>query len=103
MYRQIMWDYSNPYVTKTNKEFFRMVCKYDLEQISEMSFCVCSERHLKTYAERKNALRDFAIMWQRMFSEMTYYWSDIAEWSNFFEEYGKRYGLLTEFRENGIC
>ena len=103
MYKQIMYDYENPYVTKTDKEFFRMVCKYELEQISEISFCVSAERNAKTYAEKKEALRDMAIEWQSKFGEMTYYWSDLAEWSNFFEKYGRKYGLLTEFRENGIC
>ena len=31
------------------------------------------------------------------------YWSDLATWGEFFAKYGKRYGLMREFHENGIC
>lgn len=56
-----------------------------------------------TYAEKKDEIRQMAIDYQNMFVEgETFYWSDIAEWTEFFEKYGKRYGLLKEFRENGI-
>lgn len=55
------------------------------------------------YAEKKNEIRQMAIDYQNMFTDgETFYWSDIAEWTAFFEKYGKRYGLLKEFRENGI-
>ena len=31
-----------------------------------------------------------------------YSWDDLASWGDFFTETGKRFGLLREFRENGI-
>ncbi len=30
-------------------------------------------------------------------------WAEVAAISNHFERLGRRYGLLREFRENGIC
>jgi hypothetical protein len=30
-------------------------------------------------------------------------WGELAYWQEYFEKLGKRYGLLTEFRENCIC
>lgn len=56
-----------------------------------------------TYAQKKTEIRQMAIDYQTRFADGdTFYWSDIAEWTAFFMKYGKRYGLLTEFRENGI-
>ena len=55
-----------------------------------------------TYAERKEKARNEAIDWQNDFANHSYYWSEIAEFSAYFEKLGKRYGLLREFRENGI-
>jgi len=55
-----------------------------------------------TYAERKAKARDEAIEWQNKFSEKDHYMSEYVYWGNYFEKLGKRYGLLREFRENGI-
>ena len=30
------------------------------------------------------------------------YWSDIVYWCDYFRYWGKRFGLLREFRENAI-
>ena len=57
---------------------------------------------MKTYRDRKNAARDRAVEWQLNFSENSYYWSELVYWQKYFTKLGKRYGLLTEFRENGI-
>lgn len=57
---------------------------------------------MKTYKQRKNEARDRAVEWQLNFSENTYYWSDLVYWQEYFTKLGKRHGLLTEFRENGI-
>ena len=56
----------------------------------------------RTYAERKADLQNKAIE----FSHNTapgLYWSDEVIIQDFFETNGRRYGLLTEFRENAIC
>lgn len=55
-----------------------------------------------SYAERKEKARNEAIEWQNDFANHNYYWSELAEFSAHFETLGRRYGLLREFRENGI-
>lgn len=55
-----------------------------------------------SYAERKEKARNEAIEWQSDFANHNYYWSELADFSAYFEKLGKRYGLLREFRENGI-
>jgi hypothetical protein len=54
------------------------------------------------YAKRKEEARRQAIAWQLEQSEKSSSYMEIAEQSNHFENLGRRYGLLTEFRENGI-
>lgn len=55
-----------------------------------------------TYAERKECLRDLAIDFQNTeCGGLTY--GEHAEVEDFFRRNGKRYGLLDEFNENGIC
>lgn len=58
---------------------------------------------MKTYADYKAEVRDRAIQWQMDFAERTISWGELAEETAEFERLGRRYGLLTEFRENGIC
>ena len=108
-----MWTFfnfrngSNPYITKTNEFLFKMICKYYLTQIDCKRFYVESEReicprHALKREDKKAILQNFAIEWQRCFEFFNYSWDEIAEWQNFFEEYGRKFGLLKEFRENGI-
>ena len=96
---------SNPYITKTNGYFFKMICKYELTRDFDKGYVVEIERkpYKKTYKALQEILREFAQEWQNDFPRFTYSWLDMAEWGAFFEEYGKKYGLLREFRENGIC
>jgi hypothetical protein len=54
------------------------------------------------YQRKKQIVRDLAIEWQLSFEKHNYSWSDIADWGSYFERLGRRYGLLREFRENGI-
>lgn len=58
---------------------------------------------MKTYADYKAETRDRAIQWQYEFAERTISWGELAEETAEWERLGRRYGLLTEFRENGIC
>ena len=58
---------------------------------------------VKTYQQRKAKVREQAFEWQCDFEKYNYSWADLATWSNYFKALGKRYGLLKEFRENGIC
>jgi hypothetical protein len=56
----------------------------------------------KTYNKMKETARERAINWQdKAISRNLSYW-DIARAGNYFYKLGKRYGLLQEFRTNGI-
>ena len=58
---------------------------------------------MSNYEENKNKIRQQAIDWLESFSEgKNYCWSEIAETSDYFEKMGRRYGLLQEFRDNGV-
>ena len=57
---------------------------------------------MKTYRERKEELREQAIEYQFTFGDKSYSWSELATFTGYFEKMGRRYGLLKEFRENGI-
>ena len=58
---------------------------------------------MNNYQICKIKARQKAIEWQVDFPNNNYSWGELAEWAAYFERLGKRYGLLTEFRENGIC
>ncbi len=86
-----------------------MICKYILTQEFSTGFIVEKERRIKTldhkritWSDKKEILRDFAIDWQLSFNRFCYSYSELIDYQSFFEEYGKKYGLLREFRENGI-
>lgn len=55
-----------------------------------------------TYQEKKADVREKAINFQQVFFECDFSYSEIIEYQNYFLKQGKRYGLLKEFRENGI-
>lgn len=55
------------------------------------------------YQKRKEAVREAAIDWQKSFKSVCWSYMEIAEWQDKFWKLGKRYGLLKEFHENGIC
>ena len=103
-----MWyefaDGSNPYIAWKVETDWRMIRKYEVEQSGALGFTVYGKRNFKpTYQNCKALLRDTAIEWQSNFGRCAYSWGELAKWQDFFETYGKRYGLLREFRENGIC
>lgn len=58
---------------------------------------------MNKYQKAKEKARNEAIKWQLDFCNHNYYMSELIEFVNYFEKSGKRYGLLREFRENGIC
>ena len=51
----------------------------------------------------KEAVREQAIEWQMDFDNHDYSWGELCEFGAMFEEKGRQYGLLAEFRENAIC
>lgn len=58
---------------------------------------------MSKYYINKARVREEAIEWQNNFSVMNCSWFEVAQWGDRFEKLGRRYGLLKEFRENGIC
>ena len=56
-----------------------------------------------TYATKKAVARQEAIDWQNGVANRNYSYEEMQEAAEHFEKLGKRYGLLKEFRENGIC
>lgn len=57
---------------------------------------------MKTYNEYKNIAREKAITYQLEASEKSLFWSDFADIEVYFGKIAKRYGLIKEFKENGI-
>lgn len=59
-------------------------------------------RNQRYYARNKERLRSEAIEFQFKVFEERIPWWDAADYTAYFEEKGKRFGLLREFRENDI-
>lgn len=58
---------------------------------------------MSKYYERKEEIRQQAIDWQLKCCSHNYSYSELAEFTDYFYKIGKQYGLLKEFKENGIC
>ena len=56
---------------------------------------------MNKYRKMQEKIRNEAIEWQNSCQEDLSY-AELAEIGDYFYKYGKRYGLLKEFRENGI-
>ena len=69
---------------------------YNLEVGHKVTKCPMS------YKDKKAAVRDEAIEFSNDCGELGLSWWDVAHISDHFETLGRRYGLLREFRENGI-
>jgi hypothetical protein len=54
------------------------------------------------YQERKNEIRSEAIAWQTMSGELARSWQEIASDCARFCKLAKRYGLIKEFKREGI-
>lgn len=54
------------------------------------------------YQQAKNKIRDLAADWQSDFENNNYSWLELLQWQEFLVQKAKRYGLVNEFRENGI-
>lgn len=55
-----------------------------------------------TYAEGKARARDEAIAWQLHMEEHNYSYGELVYFQLHFYRLARRYGLVKEFRENGI-
>ena len=59
-------------------------------------------KRLNDYQARKEDARQQAIDWQSESSELNLSYGGLAIAQDYFNRLGKRYGLLKEFREEGI-
>lgn len=57
---------------------------------------------MSKYKELKEKARQEAIDWQIDFANHNYDYVELAKFSEHFEKLGKRYGLIKEFRNEGI-
>jgi len=57
---------------------------------------------MNNYQIKKAQIRDEAIEYQLTFANENHFMSEIVEKTEYFYEQGEKYGLLKEFRENGI-
>ncbi len=57
---------------------------------------------MSKYAAGKEKARQIAIDWQQENSDYPYSYERLIIMQNYFYKLAKRYGLLTEFMENGI-
>lgn len=57
---------------------------------------------MKKYQERKEEAREQAIIWQLEAGKKHLSYTELAEAGEHFTKLAKRYGLIKEFKENGI-
>lgn len=105
----ILFEYGNggnPYITTKETGLFNMIKKYELETVGKDHYRIIGRNRkpqtMTTYNHIKEVLRSFIIEWSLLFSEYSFFQSELIEWACFFETYGKKYGLTKELKENGI-
>lgn len=105
----IFSDGSNPYITKTYRELFKMLKNNYCEQVAENAFIVHNPaqwlgtgRKLSEYKKNKAIVETLAKEWQWNYNRFNYSYQELVEWQGFFTWYGTKYGLLKDFEENGI-
>lgn len=57
---------------------------------------------MNKYQIGKENARQEAIEWQSDFNNHNYSWGELVDFGDYFTKLAKRYGLVREFRENGI-
>ena len=57
---------------------------------------------MNRYQRGKQKAREKAIEWQIDYELCSYAWEDIARFGSYFSRLTKRYGLIREFKQNGI-
>lgn len=57
---------------------------------------------MNKYQKEKGKAMDEAIMWQMDFGNHNYSYEELTYYQNHFEKLARKYGLVKEFRENGI-
>ena len=101
----------NGFITSDSDIIWKYVKSFILEPCEvDNTFAVIGKcavysvkKHLTDYDKNKAILREFAITWQHAVNDWNLSFYDCIVWQEFFETYGKKYGLIREFHENGIC
>lgn len=57
---------------------------------------------MKNYYIGKAQARQRAIDWQLETSDKVMSWGEVAIWGEYFYKLAKRFGLVREFKENGV-
>ena len=57
---------------------------------------------MNKYTKLKESAKSKVIEWQNDFENQNYSYGELAYYQNYFSRLAKRYGLVREFRENGI-
>ena len=57
---------------------------------------------MSKYMEKKEAARNEAINWTSTTASYSMSWAELLNYQDHFLNIGRRYGLIREFRENGI-
>lgn len=57
----------------------------------------------RSYKERKRNLREKALEYSSAAALVNLSYGELATLQDFFENAGRKYGLIREFRENAIC
>lgn len=57
---------------------------------------------MNAYQRAKERARNKAVEWQCDFCNHDYSYGELVDWQDYFMALGKRYGLVREFKENGI-
>ena len=93
-------EYNNIYFKPTGWELWHKdTFSPNCENIEVLDFKIKG----KNYKERKGYLENIAIDYSNNFASLSWSYGELFEIKIWFYENGKRYGLLREFRENGIC
>lgn len=94
--------------TETNNEYMRTFNSWSeyhtatFSPLIDILFITDFKVKGKTYADRKEFVRDLAINYSNN-QACGLSWSEVAYVDDMFYTLGKRYGLLKEFKENCIC
>lgn len=57
---------------------------------------------MNVYQKAKERARNKAVEWQNGFCDHNYSYGELVYYRDYFGRLAKRYGLVKEFRENGI-
>lgn len=60
------------------------------------------KHYTSEYEKKKDMARNDAIKWQNDFQNHNYSYEELSHYQNYFEKLAKKYGLVREFKENGI-